>query len=92
MAHSIHYEKFKFTKTEVFGIGSYGAVCKARCNDLPCTAKVLHSTLFQWSRGNDCIAKKIEQECYFLDTIRDPHIVQYLGTCHNPESRLPVLL
>jgi len=42
--------------------------------------------------GAMTVLQKFEQERYFLDTIRHPHIVQYLGTCHDPESRLPVLL
>ena len=32
------------------------------------------------------------QECAFLESIRHPHIVQYLGVTTDPESRLPVLL
>ena len=93
MAQRFHYERVELYKTEVLGIGSYGAVCKARCDDLPCAAKVLHSALFQFNDpGAMTVLQKFEQERYFLDTIRHPHIVQYLGTCHDPESRLPVLL
>lgn len=29
------------------GVGSYGAVYKAKCDDLLCAAKVLHRALFQ---------------------------------------------
>lgn len=29
------------------GIGSYGAVCRALCDELACAAKIIHPTLFQ---------------------------------------------
>ena len=35
---------------------------------------------------------KFLQECQFLSTIKHPHIVQYLGTATDPQSRRPVLL
>ena len=36
--------------------------------------------------------QKFEQECAFLEGIRHPNIVQYLGVSRDTESRLPVLL
>ena len=36
--------------------------------------------------------QKFEQECRLLSAIKHPHIVQYLGTYRDPESKLPVLL
>ena len=38
------------------------------------------------------ILKRFQQECVFLESIRHPNIVQYLGVTRDPESRLPVLL
>ena len=35
---------------------------------------------------------RFQQECGFLESIRHPNIVQYLGVTRDPESRLPVLL
>ena len=35
---------------------------------------------------------RFQQECGFLESIRHPNIVQYLGITRDPESRLPVLL
>ena len=93
MAQGFHYKRVELYKTEVLGIGSYGAVCRAMCDDLPCAAKILHSTLFQFNDpGAMNVLQRFEQECYFLNAIRHPHIVQYLGTYRDPESRLPVLL
>ena len=35
---------------------------------------------------------RFQQECAFLESIRHPNIVQYLGMTRDPVSRLPVLL
>ena len=78
---------------EVLGIGSYGKVCKAKCGQLPCAAKLLHDTLFQDNDpGTRNLVTKFLQECQFLSTIKHPNIVQYLGTATDPQSRRPVLL
>ena len=93
--HEFHYQRVELLKTEELGVGSYGAVCKAMCDDLqlPCAAKILHRTLFQFTApGITSVMQKFEQECRLLSAIKHPHIVQYLGTYHDPESRLPVLL
>ena len=91
--YEFHYRKVKLLKTEELGIGSYGAVCKAMCDDLPCAAKILHRTLFQFTPpGTTSIMQKFEQECCLLSAIKHPNIIQYLGTYQDPESRLPVLL
>ena len=91
--YEFHYQRVELLKTEELGVGSYGAVCKAMCDDLLCAAKILHRTLFQFSApGTTTIMQKFEQECHLLSAIKHPHIVQYLGTYHDPESKLPVLL
>ena len=79
--------------SEVLGIGSYGKVCKAKCGQLPCAAKLLHDTLFQDNApGTRNLVTKFLQECQFLSTIKHPSIVQYLDTATDPQSRRPVLL
>ena len=78
---------------EVLGVGSYGKVCKAKCGQLPCAAKLLHDTLFQDNDpGTRNLVTKFLQECQFLSTIKHPNIVQYLGTATDPQSRRTVLL
>ena len=78
---------------EVLGVGSYGKVCKAKCGQLPCAAKLLHDTLFQDNDpGTRNLLTKFLQECQFLSTIKHPSIVQYLGTTTDPQSRRTVLL
>ena len=91
--YEFRYQRVELLKTEELGVGSYGAVCKAMCDDLPCAAKILHRTLFQFTApGTTSVMQKFEQECRLLSATKHPHIVQYLGTYHDPESRLPVLL
>ena len=91
--YDFHYQRVELLKTESLGIGSYGAVCKAMCDDLPCAAKILHPALFQFTApGTTSVMRKFEQECRLLSAIKHPYIVQYLGTYHDPESKLPVLL
>ena len=78
---------------DILGIGSYGKVCRAKCGQLPCAAKLLHDTLFQDNDpGTHNLTMKFLQECRFLISIKHPNIVQCLGTIRDPESRRPVLL
>ena len=87
------YQSVQILKSQPLGVGSYGAVYKAKCDELPCAAKLLHPTFFQTGDpGAWKIQQRFEQECHFLSGIRHPHIVQYLGTCRDRESGLPVLL
>ena len=90
--------EFKFVsvelkKTESLGTGSYGAVCKAKCDDLLCAAKVMHNVLFQFNDpGAQTMLRRFEQECRFLSSMKHPNIVQYLATYRDPDSGLPVLI
>ena len=90
------YGSCHINKSQPLGHGSYGAVYKAKCDQLPCAAKVLHPTFLDPNDPNDPGAGKImqrfQQECFILGNIRHPNIVQYLGMTRDPESRLPVLL
>ena len=87
------YQNFQLLPQESLGIGSYGKVCKAILDQLPCAAKLLHPVLFQFNDpGSQTIVRQFEQECEFLSEIRHPHVVQYLGVAHDPDSGLPVLL
>ena len=88
-------------KDQSLGIGSFGAVCRAKCDDLVCAAKVLHPTLFDPGAlvGDDnspdesrLPIHRFEQECEFLSSIKHPNVVQYLGMCKDSETGLPVLL
>ena len=96
----IGFKSVRLFKDQTLGIGSYGAVCKAKCDDLLCAAKILHPTLFDPTaqlqvspkQEHRLPIKRFEQECEFLSTIRHPNIVQYLCMHQDPDTGLPVLL
>ena len=91
--HLFRYQSFQIDKSQPLGHGSYGAVYKAKCDQLPCAAKVLHPTILDpMDPGADKIRDRFSQECVLLESIRHPNIVQYLAMTVDPESRLPVLL
>ena len=96
----IGFKTVQLLKDRTLGIGSYGRVCKAKCDQLICAAKVIHETLFNPAiqnemAGNEMLKKPIrrfEQECEFMRGIRHPNIVQYLGLYEDPSTGLPALL
>ena len=98
--NEIGFQEIELLKKETLGVGSYGSVCKARCDHLLCVAKIIHLTLvspnalqqISHEREHRLPIKRFEMECDFLREIRNPNIIQYLGMCQDPETGLPVLL
>ena len=87
------YGAVKVYSEETLGVGSYGKVCKAKCGQLPCAAKLLHDTMFSTNDpGILRFVERFEQECQFLRMIKHPNIVQFLGTVRDPQSRRLALL
>ena len=88
------FKTVQLFKSEPLGTGSYGAVCKAKCDQLICAAKLLHPVLFSQASSSVKLQpeERFEQECHFLSLINHPNIVQYLGTYRDPETNAPVLL
>ena len=95
------FKTIDLLKEQIIGIGSYGQVCKAKCdNNLICAAKILHQNLFDpkaqhktaHKRTRIAPIRKFEQEIEILRTIKHPNIVQYLGIYHEPVTDMPVLL
>ena len=87
------YRNIELYKEYTLGTGSYGGVCKAKCDGLPCAAKIMHPTLFDLrDPGTVSYLCKFEEECRLLSLARHPNIVQYLATYRDPDTRLPVLL
>ena len=91
---SFRYKQLEIYKSLALGRGSYGAVYKAKCDQLMCAAKILHDELInKKNAGVDAAIERFEQECEFLSGFRHPNIVQYLGTARCPErSKLPILM
>ena len=90
--------QFGFRVIELFnedtlGTGSYGGVCKAKCDGVPCAAKIMHPTLFDLhDPGTVSYLEMFEEECRLLGSAHHPNVVQYLGTYRHPETHLPILL
>ena len=57
-----------------------------------CAAKLLHPIFFHSNDPGIVTTRRFEQECHFLNDMKHPHIVEYLGTSHDPDSGLLVLL
>ena len=74
-------------RDETLGSGAYGVVCKAKLNELPCAAKLLHRVLF-----HPTIQRRFDQEHVLLQSMKHPNVVQYLGVAHDPQSGQPILL
>ena len=87
------YHNIQLYKSESLGSGSYGGVCKAKCDGLLCAAKIMHPTLFDLrDPGTASYLCKFHEECRLLSLARHPKVVQYLATYYDPDTRLPVLL
>ncbi len=87
------YGDVEIDQKDVLGVGSYGKVCRARCGQLPCAAKLLHDTMFHHGDpGVSVYVEKFEQECRFLSSFKHPNIIQYLASARLPQSNLPAIL
>ena len=87
------YHNIVLYKSQTLGTGSYGGVCKAKCDGLLCAAKIMHPTLFDLrDPGTTSYLRRFVEECHLLSLARHPNIVQYLATYRDPETHLPVLL
>ena len=88
------FKRILLRKDQPLGTGSYGAVCKATCDQLLCAAKIMLPTLFDLSnpREKAALLAKFEQECKLLGAVKHPNIVQYLGTWREPATGHLVLL
>ena len=86
------YTSIELLKTQHLGSGSYGGVYKAKCDGLLCAAKIVHPTLFDPNDpGSSSYLSNFWKECQLLSRVRHPNVVQYLGVCYDPSTRLPVL-
>ena len=87
------YHNIVLYKSQTLGTGSYGGVCKAKCDSLLCAAKIMHPTLFDLrDPGTTSYLRRFVEECRLLSLARHPNVVQYLATYRDPETHLPVLL
>ena len=87
------YQRVQVYQSQVLGTGSYGSVVKARLDDLPCAAKILHQIIMRSDDpGAHDFAARYEQECRLLRELKHPCIVQFLGLVETPCTLQPILL
>ena len=85
----------RLTGTKI-GSGAYGSVEEVAIPGAICAAKRIHEIFLDRSEIPAAeISRSIAQfvrECQLMSTLRHPHIVQFLGVCFFPGSRLPSLV
>lgn len=84
--------QLKFSSIEVFldqaiGEGRFGHTYRAKCDQLPCAAKVLQVT-----GATEEEILPVEIACQLLSAIRHPNIVQCLGTARWGYENHPIIL
>ena len=91
------YKRARIFLLQGLGVGSYGSVYIGALDELPCAAKMLHSTFFGTrdpgaGNGAGNVASRFEKECRFISDLKHPRLVQLLGLAHEPRSACPILL
>ena len=78
------------------GAGAYGGVEEVAVPGAICAAKKIHEVFLDRSEipaTEICkSAAQFVRECQLMSTLRHPNIVQFLGVCFFPGSRLPALV
>ena len=77
------------------GSGAYGSVEEVALPGAICAAKRIHDFLQDRDFPENELHRSSTQfvmECRLMSTLRHPHIVQFLGVCFFPGSRLPALV
>ena len=88
----LHFKEVVLFRKNVLGSGAFGMVCRAKCDQLPCAAKVLHSTFVDLQGQAKWVSGKFAQECAFLSSIKHPNIVQFLGVHEDADGGQVALL
>ena len=78
------------------GAGAYGSVEEVAVPGALCAAKKIHEVFLDRSEIPATEIRKsaaqFVRECQLMSTLRHPNIVQFLGVCFFPGSRLPALV
>ena len=78
------------------GAGAYGSVEEVAVPGAVCAAKKIHDIYLNPARVSEReiseASAQFVRECKIMSTLRHPNIVQFLGLCFLPGSRLPALV
>ena len=78
------------------GAGAYGSVEEVAVPGAVCAAKKIHEVFLDRSEIPESEVRKsaaqFVRECQLMSTLRHPNIVEFLGLCFLPGSRLPALV
>ena len=78
------------------GAGAYGSVEEVAVPGAICAAKKIHDFFLNSAHVTPAAIRKVTsqfvKECRIMSTLRHPNIVQFLGVCFLPSSRLPALV
>ena len=80
----------------IIGSGAFAKVEAVELRGVTCAAKKIHEILQDRSEISDEELEKVSEqfaaECRLMSSLRHPHIVQFIGVCYLPGSRLPALI
>ena len=76
---------------KTIGRGPHGSVEEVAIPGAVCAAKKLHDFHLDPS-ALSAVSQSFEQECQLISTLRHPNIVQFLGVCFLPGSKLPAMV
>ena len=96
----MEFQNIELLRNETIGVGAYGKVCKAKCDDLICAAKIFHETLYDPKGEQHTEPQKLHRipslrfkaECMHLHNLMHPNVVQYLGETTDTITGMKVLL
>ena len=78
------------------GVGAYGSVEEVAVPGAVCAAKKIHDFFLNVAQVPVAAIRQASaqfvRECQLMSTLRHPNIVQFLGVCFFPGSRLPALV
>ena len=78
------------------GEGSYGSVEEVEIPGAKCATMKIHDVFQDPTRmpaeGIQKASCEFVRECQLMSTLRHPHIVQFLGVCFLPGSRMPAIV